>query len=122
MEEYKIDAGRVVLLGYSMGGLGTWYMAHRHPGLFSAAIPISAPADVSTTPIIQEVPLFIIHGERDELFPPLDIKLLFNKQKKGGAEIEMLIVAGASHYQLGRFINSLKATIPWLRKIWESRY
>jgi predicted peptidase len=121
MEEYNIDSDRIVLLGYSMGGLGTWYLAARHPDLFSAAIPISAPADVSATPIILRVPLFIIHGEKDELFPPVDVKLLYHKQKNNGAEIDMIIVAGVSHYQMARFVNPLKSTIPWLRKIWEDR-
>jgi predicted peptidase len=121
MEEYTIDSDRVALMGYSMGGSGSWYLAARHPDIFSAAIPVSAPVDVSTTPIIQDVPLYVIHGEKDELFSPVDARLLYHKQKTSGAEIEMTIVAGASHYQLGRFINSLKATIPWLRKIWENR-
>lgn len=121
MEEHNIDSDRLVLLGYSMGGSGTWYMAARHPDLFSAAIPISAPAAMSTTPIIHDVPLYIIHGEKDELFPSLDVKLLYHKQKNNGAEIEMIIVAGVSHYQLARFINPLKATIPWIRKILEDR-
>ena len=121
MEEYDIDSDRVVLLGYSMGGAGTWYMVSRHPDLFSAAIPISAPADLDKTPIIEHVPMYIIHGEKDELFSPLDVKLLYHKQKNNGAEIEMITVAGVGHYQLARFINPLKATIPWIRKIWEDR-
>jgi predicted peptidase len=121
MEEYAIDSDRIALMGYSMGGSGTWYLAARHPDVFSAAIPVSAPVDMSETPIIQDVPLYIIHGERDELCSPVDARLMYHKQKNSGAEIEMTIVAGASHYQLGRFINSLKATIPWLRKVWEHR-
>ena len=121
MKEYNIDSDRAVLMGYSMGGEGTWYLAARHPELFSAAIPISSPADMETIPIIEDVPLFIIHGEQDELFPSLDVKLLYHKQKNNGAEIEMNIVAGVSHYQMARFIYPLKATIPWLRKIWEDR-
>jgi predicted peptidase len=121
MEEYAIDSDRIALMGYSMGGSGTWYLAARHPDVFSAAIPVSAPADASATPIIRDVSLYMIHGEKDELFSPVDVRLMYHKQKNNGAEIEMTIVAGASHYQLARFINSLKATIPWLRKIWEHR-
>lgn len=121
MEEYNIDSDRIVLTGYSMGGLGTWYLAARHPDLFSVAIPISAPADLSTTPIIQDVPLYVIHGEQDELFPSKEVKLLYHKQKTGGAEIKLMIIEGVSHYQLARFIVPLKSTIPWIRKIWEDR-
>ena len=118
MKEYRIDSDRIAITGYSMGGAGTWHMASRHPEIFSAAIPISAPADVPGTPIIQDVPLYIIHGEKDELIPVLDVKLLYHKQKNSGAEIKMIIVAGASHYQLAGFINPLKSAIPWLKKIW----
>jgi predicted peptidase len=121
MEEYNIDSDRTLILGYSLGGSGTWYMAARHPDLFSAAIPLSAPADTATTPVIEHVPLYVIHGAQDELFPVREVKLLCEKQKSGGAEIELKIVMGASHYQLAQFIAPLKATIPWIRKIWEDR-
>lgn len=121
MEEYNIESEHILVMGYSMGGEGTWYMAARHPELFSAAIPISSPADHNMIPIIKDVPVYIIHGEKDEIFPSLDVKLLYHKQKNNGAEIEMNIVAGVSHYQMARFIYPLKATIPWLRDIWEDR-
>jgi predicted peptidase len=121
MEEYNIDSDRLVILGYSLGGSGTWYMAARHPHLFSAAIPISAPMEKATIPIIEHVPLHIIHGENDELFPSSEVRSIYQEQKRGGAEVQLTIVPGAGHYQLARFINPLKATIPWIKKIWEYR-
>jgi predicted peptidase len=121
MEEYDIESNRILLLGYSMGGLGAWYLAARHPDLFSAAIPISALVDANATPIIKDVPLYLIHGDQDELFPSNDVKKLYQKQKTGGAEIELMIVPGVSHYQVDRFITPLKATIPWVKKIWGER-
>lgn len=118
MEEYKIDSDRVVITGYSLGGAGTWYMAARHPELFSAAIPVSAPADSTVTPTVPSVPFCVIHGEKDELFSLQDMRRMVEEQKSGGAEIELRIVPGASHHQLDRFIGPLKATIPWIQKIW----
>ncbi len=121
MEEYNIDPDRILILGYSMGGLGTWYMAARHPDLFSAAIPISAPGNLDSMPVLKDVPLYIIHGEQDELFSFAGVKKLYQKQEAAGAEIELKIIKGASHNQLHRFITPLKATIPWIRKVWEER-
>ena len=121
MGDYDIESNRILLLGYSMGGLGAWYLAARHPDLFAAAIPISALVDESTTPIIKDVPLHLIHGDQDELFPTKDVRALYHKQKTGGAEIELMIVEGASHYQIDRFIIPLRATISWIEKIWEER-
>ena len=73
MKEYTIDSGRVLILGYSMGGSGAWHMASRHPALFSAVIPISAPAETATTPVITDIPLYVIHGELDELVPSQEV-------------------------------------------------
>lgn len=121
MGEYKIDPDRLVILGYSMGGSGTWYMAARHPGIFSAAIPISAPVDPSITPLVDDVPLFIIHGDLDEIYPLREVKNLYERQKMRGAEIKLMIVENTTHHELTRFITPLRAAIPWLRNIWENR-
>jgi predicted peptidase len=121
MEEYNIDATRILLVGYSMGGLGTWYMAARHPDLFSAAIPISAPAEIATTPVIETVPMYVIHGEKDEICPVSEAKKLYEKQMDGGAEIKLAIVADAGHYEISRFVIPLKSAIPWINTIWDNR-
>lgn len=36
---YRIDPARTLLTGYSMGAMGTWYLAARHQDIFRAAIP-----------------------------------------------------------------------------------
>jgi predicted peptidase len=119
METYRIDPGRVLMLGFSMGGLGTWYMVGRHPDIFSAAIPIAATADAETTPVIENVPLYVIHGEKDEVFPLDEVKKLYEKQKAGGADIQFMVVEKASHNDLARYITPLQAAVPWIRRIWK---
>ncbi len=96
-------------------------MAVRHPGIFSAAIPISAPADPSLTLLIKDVPLFIIHGDLDEIYPVSEVKNLYERQKMRGAEIKLMIVEMATHHELAPFIPPLTAAIPWLKRIWEDR-
>lgn len=121
METYRIDANRVLVVGFSMGGLGAWYLAGRHPDIFSAAIPIAAPADVETTPLIENVPIYIIHGEKDEIFPLDEVKKLYSREIAAGAEIQLIIVEKANHHELTRYIPPLKSAIPWIRRIWEER-
>ena len=36
--EFAIDTRRVVVVGFSMGGAGTWHLSARHADLFTAAI------------------------------------------------------------------------------------
>jgi glyoxylase-like metal-dependent hydrolase (beta-lactamase superfamily II)/poly(3-hydroxybutyrate) depolymerase len=40
-----VDPDRIYLVGFSMGGTGTWTMLLRNPGLFAAAVPISGNAN-----------------------------------------------------------------------------
>ena len=37
--EYQIDPDRVYVMGFSMGGTGSWFLAGRHPDLLAAASP-----------------------------------------------------------------------------------
>ncbi|MGC9319926.1 MAG: prolyl oligopeptidase family serine peptidase, partial [Armatimonadota bacterium] len=43
---YSIDPARIYLSGVSMGGMGAWNMALRHPGTFAAVTPISGQTDM----------------------------------------------------------------------------
>lgn len=116
--EYKIDSSRVVITGYSMGGIGTWYIAARHPHFFSAAIPISALPDPKTIPIIKDIPFYVIHSLKDEVFPIDSVKSFVDRQKSRGAAIHLVEVDGISHYETHRFVKPLKDAIPWIKKIW----
>jgi pimeloyl-ACP methyl ester carboxylesterase len=37
--EHQIDSDRVYVMGFSMGGTGSWFMAGRHPDLLAGAAP-----------------------------------------------------------------------------------
>ncbi|MBW7995409.1 MAG: prolyl oligopeptidase family serine peptidase [Candidatus Glassbacteria bacterium] len=54
-EQYAVDPGRIGLTGLSMGGNGTWEMALRHPGIFSAAVPVCPPADMNLSDFYVDV-------------------------------------------------------------------
>jgi len=45
--EYAVDEERIALTGLSMGGNGTWELALRNPGIFSAIAPVCPPADMN---------------------------------------------------------------------------
>lgn len=46
------------------------------------------------------ITLFVAIGSFDLAQEKLDVKLLYHKQKNNGAEIEIIIFAGVSHYSL----------------------
>ena len=43
---YPVDPARVYISGVSMGGMGAWNMALRHPGMYAAASPMSGQTDM----------------------------------------------------------------------------
>ena len=43
---YSIDESRLYLMGPSMGGMGTWTIALRYPGMFAAVAPMCAQTDM----------------------------------------------------------------------------
>jgi predicted peptidase len=114
-----IDRTRVVCTGYSMGGTGTWFLAGRHPDLFSAAIPIAA------RPVPTEkwqVPVYVIHGRNDQVMPLAPAEQQVAALKAAGADAQLMVVDGATHFQTDRFVAPLRAAAPWVREVWSRRH
>jgi predicted peptidase len=116
-ETLAIDGKRVLCTGYSMGGVGTWYLASRHPDRFTAAIPIAGrpPAGMDV-----KVPVYALHGRQDEVMPIGPTESLINHLSAGGADARLMVVNDATHYQTDRFVDPLRiAAGRWLRRVWK---
>jgi predicted peptidase len=111
-----IDRKRVLCIGYSMGGVGTWYLASRHPDRFTAAIPIAGrpPGQLDV-----KIPVYALHGRQDEVMPIGPTESLINHLSAGGADARLMVVNDATHYQTDRFVDPLRyAGGRWLRRVW----
>jgi len=72
-EKEHIDTSRIYLSGFSAGGHMTWQVLHAMPTTFAAVAPICHARHVPTPEqikAISHVPLWIICGEKDELYKP----------------------------------------------------
>lgn len=119
--EYPVDRKRVVITGFSMGGIGTWHMVARHPERFSAAVPVSAltgPGDIDMV-IKNKVPLYVIHSKKDEIFPIAKAKAMIKKLQDAGRQVEFIALDDISHYHTGAFVDALKDAVPWIKKVWK---
>jgi predicted peptidase len=118
VSNYTIDEGRTLLTGYSMGGMGCWYIGARHHELFKALLVISSrPLEES---LLQEwhIPIHVIHGRRDEFFPFDETRSMVSELQNMGRRIDFSEVKAATHFDTVQFIVPVQNTIPWIEKVW----
>ncbi len=116
--QYTIDEDRILVTGFSFGGIGTWYFAGMHPEIFSAAIPIASRVTEDFLVNIDDIPIYVIHSTADEVLPSAEIVDRVNALKARGIDVTLKLINGISHYETGAFINPLRNAIPWLREHW----
>lgn len=119
--EFNIDQKRTLIMGYSMGGMGTWYLAERNPERFAAAIPIAGRPQEGVEERDWIVPLFAIHGRDDELISLAPTETAVSALQAKGFDATLRVVDGLTHYDVGGFVEPLRDTIPWIRSTWESQ-
>jgi predicted peptidase len=118
MAEYNIDPKRILITGYSMGGIGTWYLAPRHPDLFSAALVVSGypPQGVLDEP--WTTPLYVIHSRADEILPYEATTTVVEELQGRGVPVELDLKGTLGHYQMDMFIKPIKEAVPWIEGVW----
>jgi predicted esterase len=71
-KEFKVDDDRTYLMGHSMGGAGTLYLAIKYPQRW-AAVAALAPAafavDREGLSKIPKMPIMLVHGDMDTVVP-----------------------------------------------------
>ncbi len=120
---YSIDQRHIYLMGVSMGGMGTWNLALRHPGRFAAAAPISGHTDMFRwwgwprqqvpgfkrwlvewdNPLDQVINLrsqsvFVQHGSEDSLIPTEQSRLMKAQADELVLPLNYHEINGGGHY------------------------
>ncbi|WP_289644247.1 prolyl oligopeptidase family serine peptidase [Maribacter aestuarii] len=115
---WNVDPEKIAVMGYSNGGNGSWYFAEHHPETFSAAIPMA-----SSYAITEKIgiPLYVIHGERDELFSVTKTSEWVRKSKEAGSDITFVKNESLSHFQGCSYVGELKRAHEWLQNLWKDK-
>ena len=117
IRNWPIDRRRIVVTGYSLGGIGTWFLAAHHPEIFSAAVPIAG------RPVADgklRMPVYAIHGRRDEVIDLEPTRQAIDILRAEGVNAQLIIIKGATHYETRRFAAPLKGAVEWLRDVWDT--
>jgi predicted peptidase len=115
---YPIDPKRCLIMGYSMGAIGTWHMAAIYQEPFAAALPISATPPPVATSTTWRIPIYVIHSTHDEVFPLKATQQVVEQLHSQKVDIELSVVQGITHFNVAGFIKPLNATIPWIQRVW----
>lgn len=141
MVRYPIDPQRTMLTGFSMGGMGTWFIVGKHPMRFRVALPIASFPLVRPTAITRrgltdayaemdadstyawalpyrEIPIYVIHSREDDSVPFAADSLLSTRVKAVGADVEFVPVDGLKHSPVDEYQMALSAAIPWINRQW----
>ena len=123
LENLNIDPAKIVVVGYSDGGNGSWFFADYHPEVFAAGIPLASAYGLSKTAdgLVKkiEVPLYVIQGEFDVLFPYTNTETWVEQAVNAGSDIILVKALGLTHGQPCDYLPYLKDAISWLNTtIW----
>ena len=76
VSHYSVDPRRVLLTGFSQGGIYTYTFGLRHPTVFRAIAPICGALIARPSPAAKAIlerarglPVYIVHGTRDDRIP-----------------------------------------------------
>ena len=110
-KEFKVDEDRTYLMGHSMGGAGTYYLAVKQPKHW-AAIAALAPAAFSLDPNslakIPKMPVMVVHGDMDTAVPVSLSRNWVEVMKSLNMTYQYIEVPGGDH---GSVITSHQAEI-----------
>jgi predicted peptidase len=115
--EFAIDTRRVLVVGFSMGGAGTWHLSARHPNRFTAAI-IMAGRTQEPVATIARIPTYVIHSRNDEVVPFGQAEERVRALEKMGRPVAFDALAGVSHYAMGSYVDALARGGQWVSERW----
>jgi predicted peptidase len=99
-QQYKhpnVDPNQFYVAGLSMGGMGTLELLRRMPTIFAAAIAICGGDHSVNVKKYAHIPLWIIHGELDDVVPPDHSRILVDHLIQLGAKPRTTFYPKANH-------------------------
>lgn len=94
----QINTKKMYVGGLSMGGMGTFEILWRKPKFFAAAFPICGGGDPGQVGIYSRgFPIWVFHGDSDEVVPVSNSRLMVNALKKSGAKVKYSEYPGVGH-------------------------
>jgi predicted peptidase len=119
-QHLRVDTGRRVVMGYSMGGRGAWHRAATFRSHFVAAIPIAGTPGEVALDTLRDLPLYVIHSEADRRVPIADMAQAVARLHAMGAPVAFARLPSGDHFDYRLVIAELRTKVcPWLETVWQ---
>lgn len=115
--EYAIDRRRILVVGFSLGGRGTWFMESRHADLFTGAIVMAGMTD-EPQESLAKIPTYIIHSRDDEVVPFRQAELRAGALERMGRAVTFEALEGLGHFEMGGYVPALRRAGRWVGERW----
>lgn len=116
VDEYELDSGRIVALGYSNGANIALSTLLRHPGILHGAALLRPVLYHVPDPLpdLERAPVLAAVGGRDPYSPPEAVDALDRVLRSAGAAVDVEVDPAAGHGLTGSDISLASA---WIRSV-----
>jgi predicted peptidase len=120
LKNYSIDRARILVVGFSMGGRGTWFMASHHPEVFTGAIPMAASTGDEPIDGLATMPTYVIHSRDDQVVPFGPAEKNARDLQKLGRTIRFDALMDLTHYDMVAYVDALRRGTRWIADRWKA--
>lgn len=100
LEEEGVDAGETVIIGFSQGTMMALHVAPRRDEEFAGIVGISGRLlrpELLADEAISKPPILLIHGDQDEVVPPISMPEAGDALQEAGFEVFGHVMQGTGH-------------------------
>jgi predicted peptidase len=102
IDHQPVDRARLYLTGFSMGGQGAWHLAVAYPTIFTAVAPVAGrippqPNFLTRLCALKQTPVWVFHGDKDELVPPVNSRTMAQTLEKCGGNVQLTVYPELGH-------------------------
>jgi predicted peptidase len=115
--EYSVDRRRILVVGFSLGGRGTWFMESQHSDLFTAAIVMAATTD-EPLDRLAKIPTYVIHSRDDQVVPFAQAEQRAAALERMGRPVKFEALEGLGHFGMGGYTPALTRAGSWVAERW----
>jgi dipeptidyl aminopeptidase/acylaminoacyl peptidase len=96
-DKLPIDQDRLYLTGSSMGGSGTWSILAKWPSVFACGVVLCGGGDPKTAETIKHIPIWVFHGDKDDMVPVERARTMFAALKAVNGNIQYTELPDTGH-------------------------